>query len=316
MKKSIDCIQHIFISRLMANYTFLAEGLVITITFTAEMILLVVSYDRIINLSHNSKPCTTLIIWPAGCSTSQTNVSSLSIVACRACGLQLNPTFNLPVSQWKPNLPLLLLLLLHTSHLCFQKACWALFFCLFFLFILQFYAILELHKQVTHRNVQVSVQLDLPTHLTAVWCVGPKQSGVTVSSKLRKWKCTLIIHDIKQGRDPERAHLQLNAGGGGDSSLFSMCLGNGVGEGWRMRGHQWTAAGVPQSQPSTCCYHIWQSGPGPGTNSLSLSEVGDVDCTHARVLWHVSDSSSIWTKHGRLLMCFFHVHWSAWISDE
>lgn len=144
-------------------------------------------------------------------------------------------------------------------------------------------------------------------------CVTAKQSGVTVFSKLHKWKRTLIIHDIKQGQDPERAHLQLNAGGTGDSSLFSMCLGNGVGQGWRMRGHQWTAAGVPQSQPSTCCYHIWQTGPGPGTKSLSLSEVGDVDCTHAQTLSHVSDSSSIWTKHVRLLDRDF---FAVWIGDE
>lgn len=148
--------------------------------------------------------------------------------------------------------------------------------------------------------------------LMHVWCVGPKQSGVTVFSKLRKWKRTLIIHDIKQGWDPEWAHLQLNAGGNGDSSLFSMCLGNGVGEGWRMREHQWTTAGVPQSQPSTCCYHIWQTVFSQGLNSLSLSEVGELDCTHERILWHVSDFSSIWTKHVRLLMCFFHVHWFAY----
>lgn len=45
MKKSIDCIQHIFIYKLMANYTFLAEGLVILIPFNAEMIFLVVSND-------------------------------------------------------------------------------------------------------------------------------------------------------------------------------------------------------------------------------------------------------------------------------
>lgn len=132
-----------------------------------------------------------------------------------------------------------------------------------------------------------------------------KQSGITVFSKLLKWKSALIIHDIKQGWDPERAHLQLNAGGSGDSGLFSMCLGNGVGEGWRTRGHQWTAAGVPQSQPSTCCYHFWQTGPGPGTNNLSLTEIRKVDCTYAHILWHVSDSLSIWTKHVAWLVRLF-----------
>lgn len=45
MKKSIDCIQHIFIYKLMTNSTFLAEGLVILITLSAETIFLVVSYD-------------------------------------------------------------------------------------------------------------------------------------------------------------------------------------------------------------------------------------------------------------------------------
>lgn len=45
MKKSIDCIQHIFIYRLMTNYTFLAEGLIIFITFNTETIFLVVSFD-------------------------------------------------------------------------------------------------------------------------------------------------------------------------------------------------------------------------------------------------------------------------------
>lgn len=49
-----------------------------------------------------------------------------------------------------------------------------------------------------------------------------------------------------------------------------------------------------------------------GLNSLSLSEVGELDCTHERILWHVSDFASIWTKHVRLLMCFFHVHWFAY----
>lgn len=36
----------------------------------------------------------------------------------------------------------------------------------------------------------------------------------------------------------------------------------------RRRGYQWATAGVPQSQPSTCYYRNWQSGPWPGTNSL------------------------------------------------
>lgn len=44
IKKSIDCIQHIFY-RLMTNYSFVAEGLVIPITVSAETIFLVVCYD-------------------------------------------------------------------------------------------------------------------------------------------------------------------------------------------------------------------------------------------------------------------------------
>lgn len=146
--------------------------------------------------------------------------------------------------------------------------------------------------------------------LMHVWCVGPKQSGVTVFSKLRKWKRTLIIHDIKQGS--EWAHLQLNAGGNGDSSLFSMCLGNGVGEGWRRES---------TSGPQLVCHSLnllpaaitsGRLSQDQGLNSLSLSEVSELDCTHERILWHVSDFSSIWTKHVRLLMCFFHVHWFAY----
>lgn len=62
---------------------------------------------------------------------------------------------------------------------------------------------------------------------------------------------------------------------------------------------------VCQSQPSTCCYHFWQTGPGPGTNNLSLTEIMKVDCTYAHILWHVSDSLSIWTKHVTWLVCLF-----------
>lgn len=71
-----------------------------------------------------------------------------------------------------------------------------------------------------------------------------------------------------------------------------MCLGNGVGEGWRTRGHQWTSAGVPQCQPSTCYYHFWQTGPGAGSKNLSMTEVKNVDRTYARVV-HLNQTCHI-----------------------
>lgn len=49
--------------------------------------------------------------------------------------------------------------------------------------------------------------------------------------------------------------------------LACVCVAEVV-EGWRRRGYQWATAGVPQSQPFTCCYLIWQAGPQPRTNSL------------------------------------------------
>lgn len=58
--------------------------------------------------------------------------------------------------------------------------------------------------------------------------------------------------------------------------LACVCVAEVV-EGWRRRGHQWATAGVPQFQPSTCCYHNWQAEPQTGTNSLPLTEVEAVD---------------------------------------
>lgn len=65
--------------------------------------------------------------------------------------------------------------------------------------------------------------------------------------------------------------------------LACVCVAEVV-EGRRRRGHQWATAGVPQSQPFTCCYHSWHAGPRPGTNSLSLTEVEAVDSTDAQTL--------------------------------
>lgn len=67
--------------------------------------------------------------------------------------------------------------------------------------------------------------------------------------------------------------------------------------GWRRRGYQWATAGVPQSKPSTCCYHNWQAGPWTWTNSVFLTEVETVDSAHSQTLLvssalHLSDYNS------------------------
>lgn len=54
--------------------------------------------------------------------------------------------------------------------------------------------------------------------------------------------------------------------------LACVCLAEVV-EGWRRRGYQWATAGVPQSQPSTCCYHNWQAELRAETNGLAQSDV-------------------------------------------
>lgn len=53
--------------------------------------------------------------------------------------------------------------------------------------------------------------------------------------------------------------------------LACVCVAEVV-EGWRRKGYQWATAGVPQSQPSTCCYHNWQAGPQPQGLMVSLSD--------------------------------------------
>lgn len=75
--------------------------------------------------------------------------------------------------------------------------------------------------------------------------VRDQNNRVIVFRNLPKWKFVLIIHDIKQGWGPKRAHLQLNVGGSGDSGLFSMCLccrdGGGMEEERVPVSHSWCA---------------------------------------------------------------------------
>lgn len=62
-------------------------------------------------------------------------------------------------------------------------------------------------------------------------------------------------------------------GGSGDADLFSMCLCYSGAKGWRRRGYQWATAGVPQSQPFTCCNHSRQARPRTPANNLTRSRL-------------------------------------------
>lgn len=83
--------------------------------------------------------------------------------------------------------------------------------------------------------------------------------------------------------------------------LACVCVAEVV-EGRRRRGYQWATAGVPQSQPSTCCYHNRQAGPWPGTNSLSVTEVQAVDFTHTQTL--LASCPLLYPSEPKLSACF------------